>query len=94
MITTGFLVFLSLMVMVIRLPNRQVLWLFGHPLWLELPFGILAYVLHWGTFSGMMAAAVAAVMCFVFVQCGRRAVGYIKNGVQHHGYFHIDLRRK
>lgn len=89
MITTGFLVFLSLMVMVFRLPNRHVLWLFGHPLWLELPFGILAYALHWGTYSGMMAAAVAAILCYVFVQCGRRLIGYTINGVYHRGYFEL-----
>lgn len=70
-IETGSLVFLSLIVMVWRLPRKAMLWLFGHPLWLELPFSVAAYALHYGTFSGMMAAATAGCMCFCFVQAGR-----------------------
>ena len=67
-IETGTLVFLSLLVIIWRLPMKTRLWLFGHPAWLEIPFGIAAYVLHYGTFSGMMAAATAAIMCFGFTQ--------------------------
>ena len=87
MIETGFIVFLSLMVMVFRLKRTKVLWLFGHPLWLELPMGFLAYALHFGTFSGMMAAAVAVIMVYVFTQCGRWALGYIKDGKYYKGFF-------
>lgn len=76
-IETGTVVFLSLIVLMWRLPPKARLWLFGHPAWLEIPFGVLAYLLHYGTFSGMMAAATAAIMCFGFVQIMRRAVGYI-----------------
>jgi len=76
MIATGFIVFLSLIVMIWRLPKKQVKWLLGHPLYLELPFGVAAYVLHWGTFSGMMAAAVAAICVFFFTQVARILVGY------------------
>jgi hypothetical protein len=75
-IETGFIVFLSLMVIVWRLPRSWVLWLLGHPLWLEAPFGLLAYALHYGTYSGMMAAAVAVIMCYIFVQCARGLIGY------------------
>ena len=86
-IETGTIVFLSLLVIVWRMPKRTKLWLFGHPLWLEIPFGILAYALHYGTFSGMMAAATAACMVFVFVQIGKYLVGYIDNGIYHRGVF-------
>ena len=78
---TGTLVFLSLAVLVWRLPRKTMLWLFGHPAWLEIPFGFIAYVLHYGTFSGMMAAATAAILCFAFTQFGRFLVGYTHNGV-------------
>lgn len=84
-IETGTIVFLSLLVLVWRMPKRMKLWLFGHPIWLELPFGIVAYMLHYGTFSGMMAAATAACMVFVFVQIGRWFVGYIDEGIYHRG---------
>lgn len=82
---TGFMVFLSLIVIVAWLPNRTVLWLFGHPIALELPFGVMAYLLHYGTFSGMMAAAVACIMVAFLTRGGRWFLGYIKNGVYHPG---------
>ena len=90
-IETGTIVFLSLMVLVWRLPRKTMLWLFGHPVWLELPFGFVAYVLHYGTFSGMMAAATAAIMCFAFVQLGRQFVGYIDNGIYKPGMMELKL---
>lgn len=86
-IETGTIVFLSLIVLMWRLPKHTKLWLFGHPVWLELPFGLLAYILHYGTFSGMMAAATAACMCFVFVQSSKYLVGYIHGGKYHKGVF-------
>ena len=86
-IETGTIVFLSLIVLMWRLPRRTKLWLFGHPAWLEIPFGLAAYVLHYGTFSGMMAAATAACMCFVFVQGMRKMVGYTDGNVYHPGVF-------
>jgi hypothetical protein len=65
---TGSLVFLSLIVLFWRLPMKYKNWFISHPVWLEMPFGAAAYILHYGTFSGMMAAAVAACICFAFMQ--------------------------
>src|SRR5437868_6583886 len=91
MIETGTIVFLSLIVLVWRLPRRMMLWLFGHAVWLELPFSLVAYTLHYGTFSGMMAAAVAACMIFGFVQIGRLSVGYIENGTYYPGFIVLEV---
>ena len=91
MIETGTIVFLSLIVLVWRLPRRMMLWLFGHAMWLELPFSVVAYTLHFGTFSGMMASATAACMCFAFVQIARVAVGYIENGTYYPGFFILEV---
>ena len=65
---TGTIVFLSLIVLFWRLPQTSRVWFIHHPAYLEIPFGLAAYALHWGTFSGMMAAATAACMCFAFMQ--------------------------
>jgi hypothetical protein len=89
-IETGTIVFLSLIVVFWRLPHKARLWFFGHPMWLEIPFAIVAYLLHYGTFSGMMAAATAGCMCFAFVQLGRWAVGY----TDAHGYHSGTLRKE
>lgn len=91
-IESGTIVFLSLIVLVWRLPRKTTLWLFGHPAWLEIPFAIVAYLLHYGTFSGMMAAAAAAVMCFGFVQLGRFTIGYTKDNVFYPGIITLKDR--
>jgi hypothetical protein len=88
---TGTIVFLSLLVLVWRLPRKTMLRLFGTPWLIELPFGLLAYLLHWGTFSGMMAAAVAAILCFGFVQAGRATVGFIKSGQYYPGFVALEV---
>lgn len=67
-VETGTIVFLSLIVLYWRLPVKARVWFIKHPAWLEVPFGVFAYLLHYGTFSGMMAAATAACICFCFMQ--------------------------
>ena len=84
---SGTVVFLSLIVMCFWMPKRTLLWFFGHPVWLELPFGLMAYALHYGTFSGMMAAATACVFVAAFTKGGRYFVGSIKNGAYEPGKF-------
>lgn len=80
MIFTGIIVFLSLIVMYFWFPWRTRLKMNGSPLCVEVPFGILAYALHFGTFSGMMAAATAVVLARAFMVLMRTLVGHIKRG--------------
>ena len=93
MIETGGIVFLSLAVLMWRMPRKTMLWFFGHPAWLEVPFSAAVYLLHYGTFSGMISAATAACMCFCFVQAGRWLVGYTTAGKYVPGYLSLDLTR-
>jgi len=37
---------------------------------------VVAYALHWGTFTGVMAAAVAGLMCSGFTIVARVLIGY------------------
>jgi hypothetical protein len=90
-VETGTVVFLSLIVLFWRLPLKGRLWLLGHPAWLEVPFGFLAYALHYGTFSGMMSAAVAAILCFGFTQAGRKLIGYIDGKKYHAGIWNMQV---
>ena len=74
------LVALGLLFIFIKLPRRWALRLLGQPLALDLTVSTAAYILHWGTFSGVMAAAVAGLMCSGFTAVGRWAIGYSKGG--------------
>jgi hypothetical protein len=80
MITTGFIVFMSLIIMFFWLPWKTKLWLFGKPLYVEIPFGVLAYFMHWGTVTGMFAAAVAVMMAYIFMRTGKKLVGSYQRG--------------
>lgn len=84
-IESGAIIFLGMLLLGIKLPRKVSLKLLGRPLALDLGVSVLAYVLHYGTFSGIMAAAVAGLMCSGFTSCARYAFGYIKDGQYHKG---------
>lgn len=78
-IESGVIIFFGMLLLGIKLPRRISLKLLGHPLALDLSVSVLAYIMHYGTFSGVMAAAVAGLMCSGFTSCARYAFGYIKD---------------
>ena len=80
-IESGVIIFLGMLLLGVKLPRKVSLKLLGRPLALDLGISVLAYVLHYGTFSGIMAAAVAGLMCSGFTSCARYAFGYIEKGV-------------
>ena len=79
-IESGVIIFFGMLLLGIKLPRNVSLKLLGRPLALDLGISVLAYVLHYGTFSGIMAAAVAGLMCSGFTSCARYAFGYIEKG--------------
>ena len=78
-IESGVIIFFGMLLLGIKLPRKVSLKLLGRPLALDLGISVLAYVLHYGTFSGIMAAAVAGLMCSGFTSLARYAFGYIEN---------------
>ena len=78
-IESGVIIFIGMLLLGTKLPRRVSLKLLGHPLALDLGVSVLAYILHYGTFSGIMAAAVAGLMCSGFTSVARYAFGYIKD---------------
>jgi len=77
-IESGVIIFLGMLLLGIKLPRKVSLKLLGHPLALDLAVTVVAYAMHYGTFSGIMAAAVAGLMCSGFTSAARYAFGYIK----------------
>ena len=84
-IESGVIIFFGMLLLGIKLPRKTSLKLLGRPLALDLGISVLAYVLHYGTFSGIMAAAVAGLMCSGFTSVARYAFGYIKDKRYHKG---------
>ena len=84
-VESGIIIFFGMLLLGIKLPRHVSLKLLGRPLALDLGVSVLAYVLHYGTFSGIMAAAVAGLMCSGFTSCARYAFGYISDKQYHKG---------
>ena len=78
-IESGLIIFLGMLLLAVKLPRRVSLRLLGKPLALDFSVSALAYIMHYGTFSGIMSAAVAGLMCSGFTSLARYAFGYIEN---------------
>lgn len=89
MITNGFLVALGLLVILAKLPWRSKLWCTSHPLLIDLMVFVLLTLLHWGTFSGVMVATIAAFFCSVVLSLARRTIGHVKDGLYFRGFFDV-----
>lgn len=76
-IENGFIVFFGLLLLFYKLRLATCLKLVGRPLALDVIVSVTAYALHWGTFSGVMAAAVAGMMTSGFTSAYRWYRGYI-----------------
>ena len=61
-IESGVIIFFGMLLLAIKLPRRVSLKLLGHPLALDLSVSVLAYIMHYGTFSGIMPATAAAMI--------------------------------
>ena len=92
-IESGIIIFAGLLLLFIKLPRRTGLKLLAYPLTLDLIASVLAYIIHWGTFSGVMAAAVAGLMTSGFTAGARWLFGWIdRRGLYHRGVIAIQLR--
>jgi len=85
-IESGVIILLGFLALFLKLRRRTLLVLLGKPLAVDLAGSILAYILHWGTFSGVMAAAVAGLMLSTLTSVARFSVGYIDRSVYYPGH--------
>ena len=81
---SGIIIFMGLILLFWKLPKHWRFRLLGMPLALDITVSVLAYIIHWGTFSGVMAAAVAGLMCSAFTSIGRKLFGYIDSKRVYH----------
>jgi len=88
-IESGVIIFVGLLFIFFKLPIKTTLRLLGQSLYLDIGVSVLAYWLHSGTFSGIMAAAVAGAMCSGMTSAGKWYLGCIKGGVYIPGVINI-----
>lgn len=91
MIETGLVIFFGLAFIFVKLKRRTMLRLLGHDLAIDLAVSLLALAIHWGTFSGVMAATFAGLLCSVGTSAAKKVFGYIKGGQYHIGLIRLDV---
>lgn len=89
MIASGVFVFLSVLLIFLKLSRRWQLRLLGKPLLLDLSVASATLLLHWGTFTGVMAATIAGLLTSVATSLARRVFGYALGGAYHPGLLHV-----
>jgi hypothetical protein len=84
-IESGVIILVGFLLIALKLERSTLLRLLGYPLAVDIVGSVVAYSLHWGTFSGVMAAAVAGLMLSACTSIGRWSVGYIDGGLYYPG---------
>lgn len=91
MFETGFAIFGSLALLFIKLRRRTRLRLLRHTLAIDLAVTVVALVIHWGTFSGVMAATFVGLLTSVGTSAAKRLFGYLDGEVYHPGVLNLAV---
>lgn len=93
MFFAGFVVFLGVLLLLAKLPRLLALRLLRHDLLLDAVVSGLVLLVHFGTFSGVMAATIAGLMTSIATSGAKRLFGYVSGGRYYPGIFTLDLKR-
>lgn len=91
MFETGLAIFLGLGFIFIKLRRRTMLRLLSHDLAIDVAVTLLTLLIHWGSFSGVMAATFAGLLTSIGTSAAKRAFGYIQAGQYVPGFIHLAV---
>jgi hypothetical protein len=91
MIETGFLIFAGTGLLLAKLPRRTALRVLKHDLALDLAVTVLVMLLHYGTYSGLVAATVAGLMTSLATSGLKRLVGFVDGDIYYPGRIRLDV---
>ena len=91
MLETGVMVFLGVAAILIKLPRRWMLRALRYDLAIDLAVSVTVLLIHWGTFSGVMAATVAGLLTSIATSGLKRLVGYIDGERYYPGILNLDI---
>lgn len=91
MLTTGFTIFLGVALILVKLPRRLMLRALKHDLIIDLCVSVLVLLIHWGTFSGVMAATVAGLLTSLATSGLKRLFGYIDGNLYYVGRIRLNV---
>ena len=91
MLMTGLMVFLGVALILAKLPRRMMLKALNHDVALDLTVSAIVLAIHFGTFSGVMAATVAGLLMSLATSGAKRCVGYIDGKNYVPGILHLKV---
>ena len=91
MLLTGLTVFCGVALLFAKLPRRTMLRALKHDLAIDLMVSAMVLLIHWGTFSGVMAATVAGLLTSLFTSGLKKLVGYIDGNYYVVGKFNLSV---
>ncbi|MCX7167748.1 MAG: hypothetical protein NTV11_15935 [Rhodocyclales bacterium] len=91
MLATGFTIFLAAGLLLTKLPRRTALRMLKYDLALDLMVTVLVLIIHFGTFSGVMAATVAGLLTSLATSGLKRLVGYVDGDFYIPGRIRLDV---
>ena len=91
MLSTGFTIFLGIALILAKLPRRTMLRVLKYDVALDVAVSVITLMIHWGTFSGVMAATVAGLLISVATSGVKRLIGYIDGDTYYPGRIRLDV---
>lgn len=92
MFTSGLAVCLGLVMWFSRCKWKTRMKLLSNPLAVDICVFAFLTLLHWGTFTGVMAATIGALMTSVLLSAGRKVWGHIEDKKYYRGFIDIYPR--
>jgi hypothetical protein len=91
MFETGLAIFLGLVFIFIKLRRRTMLRLLHHDMAIDVAVTIVTLMVHWGTFSGVMAATFAGLLTSLGTSLAKRVFGHIDGDIYIPGAVHLEI---
>lgn len=91
MFITGFMVFLGVALILVKLPRRIMLKALKHDLLIDIAVSFVVLLIHFGTFGGVMAATVAGLLTSIMTSSARRLFGYIDGDLYYIGKWKLNV---
>lgn len=89
MFETGLAIFLGLGFIFIKLRRRTMLKLLSHDMAIDVAVTLLTLFIHWGSFSGVMAATFAGLLTSIGTSTAKRVFGHIQGNRYVPGFVHL-----
>ena len=93
-IESGMLVAMGLLIVLIKCGWKQRMWVLSNPVKMDIAIFLLLSILHGGSATGMLVAAIGAFVCSGMLMAASTLVGSIKNGKYIPGFFNVQSKLK